>query len=72
MTEKEKIQKWATCWEKTETALLKLRQQKLADISVSDEIVSLCDAFESARLHCPKSTTSGLVEQQKHFKRLRP
>jgi len=72
MTEKEKIKKWAACWEKAEIMLLKLRQQKLTDISVSDEIISLSDAFESARLHCPRSTTSGLVEQQKHFKRLRP
>jgi hypothetical protein len=71
MTEKDKIKKWAACWENAEVRLAKLKRQKLANISVSDEIICLADAFESARLHGPQSTTSGLVEQQKLFKRLK-
>jgi len=72
MTEKEELQKWASCWKSAEQTLRKLESQNLSTISVSDAIVSLSDAFESARLHCPRSTTSGLIEQQKQFRRLKP
>ena len=49
-----------------------LRAQVSRNSDTAKAIEQLSDAFESARRHCPPATTSGLVEQQRLFARLRP
>ena len=52
--------------------LERLRNEAIRNTDTAAAIEQLSDAFESARLHWIPPTTSGLVEQQRLFARLRP
>ena len=66
------MKQWLVGWRAAEPVMERLRREALRHCNTAEAIESLSDAFESALLHLPKSTTSGLVEQQKYFSRLKP
>jgi hypothetical protein len=74
MDDKEKSDtlKWIKCWEKAGAAMERTRRARLYDVDVEKAIENLNDAFESALLNSPAKLTSGLVELQAWFAKLRP
>lgn len=71
MTEKEMLARWVENWKEAGKELEKIRREEIRASSVQAAVLALTDAFESAiRLNPPKPT-SGLVEQQKLFKKMR-
>ena len=71
-TEKDQIRAWIRTWEKTGPILERLKLQSLASVDTAAAIEAFDLAYKSARLHAPPRLTSGLVEQQRWFKRARP
>ena len=47
-----------------------LRREELRHTDTQQSLMSLAGAFESCRLHYQPLPTSGLVEQQRWFRRL--
>lgn len=58
-------------WEAAGTMQEQARVRAIRKTDTATAIEQLSDAFESARLHRQSPTTSGLVEQQRLFARLR-
>jgi hypothetical protein len=58
-------------WQKASIVLERLRAEAIRNSDTAAAIEQLSDAFESALLHYPPPATSGLVEQQRIFARLR-
>jgi hypothetical protein len=71
MTEKEKAQAraWIKNWQELGPILDTLRRESLIRVNTAQSIEAFDLAYKSARLHGPKRNTSGLVEQQRWFKR---
>jgi hypothetical protein len=69
--EKERVRQWVRNWQVAGPVLKRLRDEAIANANTAEAIEMLSDAFESARLHWTPPTTSGLVEQQRWFARLR-
>ncbi len=70
-SERERVRQWVRNWEAVAPVLEELRAEAIRHSDTAAAIEQLSDAFESARRHCPPTTTSGLVEQQRLFARLR-
>jgi hypothetical protein len=70
--ERERVRQWIRNWEVVGPVLARLRDESIRNADTAAAIEQLSDAFESARLHWAPPTTSGLVEQQRWFARLRP
>jgi hypothetical protein len=70
--EKQRVRQWIRNWEAAAPVLERLRAEAIRNSDTATAIEQLSDAFESARLHWTPPTTSGLVEQQRWFARLRP
>ena len=70
--EEQRVRQWIRNWEAAEPVLEELRAEAIRNSDTAAAIEQLSDAFESARRHWTPSTTSGLVEQQRLFARLRP
>jgi hypothetical protein len=70
--EEQRVRQWIRNWEETAPVLERLRNEAIRNTDTAAAIEQLSDAFESARLHWTPPTTSGLVEQQRLFARLRP
>jgi len=70
-SEKENIRRWLAGWQTAGPVLEKLRAEAIRNSDTAAAIEQLSDAFESALLHYPPAATSGLVEQQRIFARLR-
>lgn len=68
--EKQNIRTRIMQWKRAGAVMEKIRRDDLAYINIGQIIEDLDDAFESALLHMPLSSTSGLVEQQAWFSRL--
>jgi hypothetical protein len=71
MTEAEKAQvrAWIRNWEELGPILERLRAESLRGVDTAAAIGSLDLAYKSARLHCPPRSWSGLVEQQRWFRK---
>ena len=71
MTEEEKtqIRAWIRNWEAVGPVLEAERYKAICSVNTAEAIASLDLAYKSARLHCPSRESSGLVEQQRWFKR---
>jgi hypothetical protein len=63
--------KWVHSWKQAGAVLEKLRQAELEHVDVQKTIAYLNDAFESALVHSPPKSTSGLVEMQAWFLKAR-
>ncbi len=70
--EKERLRQWVRNWEAVAPVLEELRAEAIRHSDTAAAIEQLSDAFESARLHWTPPATSGLVEQQRLFAKLRP
>jgi len=64
-----RARRWVEAWMRAAPELERIRFEKVRRARTNDAILLLRDAFESALLNCPAKPTSGLVEQQAHFKR---
>lgn len=71
MTDQEKAQTraWIKNWQELGPILEAERRKSIRNVDTAEAIASLDLAYKSARLHCPRRTSSGLVEQQRWFKR---
>jgi hypothetical protein len=69
--EEKRVRQWVRNWEAAAPILERLRDEAIRNSDTATAIEQLSDAFESARRHWPASPTSGLVEQQRLFARLR-
>jgi len=69
--EEENIRRWLAGWQTAGLVLEKLRAEAIRNSDTAAAIEQLSDAFESALRHYPPAATSGLVEQQRIFARLR-
>ncbi len=70
-SEKERVRQWVRNWEAVAPVLEELRTEAIRHSDTAAAIEQLSDAFESARRHWSPPATSGLVEQQRLFARLR-
>ena len=71
MTEPEKAQAraWIKNWQELGPILEAERRKSIRSANTADAIASLDLAYKAARLHRPRRESSGLVEQQRWFKR---
>lgn len=65
------MRQWVARWQKAGPELERIRREELLHTDVRNSIELLEDAFQSAILNYPASATSGLIEQQRWFMRLR-
>ncbi len=70
--EKQRVRQWIRNWEAARPTLERLRDEAIRNTDTTAAIEQLNDAYESARLHWKPPATSGLVEQQRWFAKLRP
>ena len=69
--DKERLRQWVANWQEAGRRLEELRQEELPLVDTQRALLSLADAYESCRLHWRPPPTSGLVQQQAIFQRLR-
>ena len=66
------LERWAATWESAGEALAALRARELAAMTDDDARRAIADLFDDASWpDAPVRVTSGLVEQQRLFARLR-
>lgn len=70
--EERRIRQWVRDWAVAAPLLEQLRHEAIRDVDTAAAIQQLSDAFESARQQWQPPASSGLVEQQRLFARLRP
>lgn len=70
--QEQRVRQWIRNWEAAGPVLEGLCAEAIRRTDTAAAIEQLSDAFESARRHWSAPTTSGLVEQQRLFARLRP
>jgi len=66
------LTRWVRCWQEAGPRLAEIRRRELQDLVTQEALLRLADAFESCRRHAPPRPTSGLVQQQALFRKLRP
>ena len=69
--EREKMREWINNWKETGEVLEKLRYSEMLRLNITEEILSLDDASESALQMYPPLPTSGLIEMQRLFKKMK-
>ena len=65
------LNKWVQAWKRAGPALRQVKRNELRSIDTSEAIAQLADHFEYALRMARPTTTSGLVEQQRVFMKLR-
>ena len=70
--EEQRVRQWIDNWAMAAPVLKRLRREAIRNVDTATAIGQLSDAFEAARCHWQPPATSGLVEQQQWFARLRP
>jgi hypothetical protein len=71
MSEEEKAQTraWIKNWQELGPILEEMKRDSLKRVNTADAIEAFDLAYKSARLHGARRETSGLIEQQRWFKR---
>ncbi len=69
--ERERMREHVNRWKETGAFLEQLRREESGDLNVAEEILSLSDASASALHFYPPQPTSGLIEMQRLFSRLK-
>jgi hypothetical protein len=69
--EREQLREYVNRWKETGEFLEKLRREEARNINIYEEIMSLSDASEAALRMYPPKPTSGLIEMQKLFMKLK-
>ena len=71
MTEQEKIKKWLAIQQQANAALKERKKEELQDENYNaNNLELLCGMLQEAYDHKVERSTSGLLEQQKLFKKL--
>jgi hypothetical protein len=70
-TDKEQLARWVQTWRKAGEELEKIRREEIRNSSTQTAILALNDAFISAIRLNPIRMTSGLVEQQRLFRKMK-
>lgn len=65
------LRRWVDTWRDAEAALSEVKVAELARLETTAALRQLADAFNSALAARTTTTTSGLIEQQAIFQRLR-
>jgi|HubBroStandDraft_2_1064218.scaffolds.fasta_scaffold442177_2 hypothetical protein len=65
------MKKWVETWKTTGPLLEKIRREEIRKTSTVKAMQNLADAFDSAAFLYPLRPSSGLVEQQALFQKLR-
>ncbi len=65
------MRQWVFRWQKAGPELERIRREELIHTDVRQSIELLEDAFQSALVNYPATATSGLIEQQRWFMRLK-
>lgn len=65
------LRRWVETWRRAGDALARVKRDELARLDTVQTLRQLTDAFEHALRHAQPTYTSGLVEQQRIFARLR-
>lgn len=65
------LKRWVDNWRTLGPELERIRRRELKQVDTVKAVQSLAGAFQYARKHYPPKGTSGLVEQQRWFQRLR-
>ncbi|MGI8470452.1 MAG: hypothetical protein ACR2N3_18595 [Pyrinomonadaceae bacterium] len=69
--EREKMREYVNRWKETGKFLEKLKLEEFRRSDLAETILSLSDASESALEFYPPKPTSGLIEMQKLFAKLK-
>ena len=67
--EKAQVRAWIRTWEKVGPILERLRRKSLRRVNTAAAIEAFELAYKSARLHGTPRHSSGLIEQQRWFRR---
>jgi hypothetical protein len=67
--EKAQVRTWIQAWQTAGPILERCRRESLRQVDTAAAINAFDLAYKSARLHATSRTCSGLVEQQRWFKR---
>lgn len=67
--EKARIKAWVEAWRRAGPELERLRRREIRRANTASAIAALSGPFESAMRQFPPRATSGLVEQQRRFRR---
>jgi hypothetical protein len=71
MTEREQIRLWVDTWKQAGPELEAIRRREIAEADTLLDLKLLEGAFNHGVRTSPPSTTSGLVEMQQYFAKLR-
>lgn len=69
-TDRGLIERWIAVWREAGPALEEQKRAELEQLDTPRALAELAAAFEHARLRSLPSDTSGLIEQQRHFRQL--
>lgn len=69
--ESEELRQWVARWQAAGPGLAAIGRRELQSHDTQQALLNLADVFEACRLHSRPRLTSGLVEQQALFQRLR-
>ena len=65
------LRRWVVTWREAGEALARVKRRELEALRTPEALEHLADVFEAALRDAPRTRTSGLVEQQRLFARLR-
>jgi hypothetical protein len=68
-TEKAQVRAWIRTWAKAGPILERIRLKSLRRVNTAAAIQAFDLAYKSARLHSTPRLSSGLIEQQRWFRR---
>jgi hypothetical protein len=71
MDEREAMRRWVETWKEAGPALEAIRRKEIEKINVLESLAALEDAFDYAARTLPPRESSGLVEMQQWFAKLR-
>jgi hypothetical protein len=71
MDERELVRRWVATWEEAGPALEAIRRREIAEADNLEVLASLESVFNYALRNIPPRESSGLVEMQKWFAKLR-
>ena len=71
MDEREAMRRWVETWKEAGPALEAIRRKEIENLDTLEELAALEGAFNYATRNVPPDPTSGLVEMQKWFAKLR-
>lgn len=71
MEEREAMRRWVETWKRAGPELEAIRRKEIEKINVLESLAALEGAFNYATRNLPPRDSSGLVEMQKWFAKLR-